>query len=125
MFTAETRGNAAKSRMKGDKGPNSRTEEELARVNLVRHLKIKHPEGSLLDRKCDHCDRVFTNEIDLRYHIKTKHLEKIKVTCKHCGFSTFPKFNLDLHILKKHDSMKDVSVKNESFGTIKSEPGVY
>ena len=83
------------------------------RLEILRPIKIKH-------LKCDQCEKVFSNNSDIKRHIQEKH-EGFCEKCKFCG-KEFAHRNLRKHILAVHEKASkecEICFKSFSIYTIK------
>ena len=54
-------------------------------------------------KKCDQCDKMFTTDRGLFYHMKSYH-EGVRYNCSKCEYQGTTKPNLNAHIRSKHEN---------------------
>ncbi|KAJ3644048.1 hypothetical protein Zmor_026722 [Zophobas morio] len=73
-------------------------------------LLFKHYRRHCIIHKCKECPFKTFNKPNLTYHIKKRHLSKLKkpITCPHCAYRAKSSQVLEAHVLSKHTSPENI-----------------
>ena len=83
--------------------------------NTIVHYKINFDE---FPAACDVCEKVFTNEKELRKHKKANHTyHYVKYQCNECEFMANEVETLDVHFGRKHSSKNQCGLCDKMFDT--------
>ena len=53
-------------------------------------------------RKCDLCESIIENNVDMKNHLKTHTYQQISLKCQECEFSSNNRYSMHIHHGKKH-----------------------
>ena len=72
---------------------------------MKRHIERIHGSEEGIERKkvpCEMCEKTFSDENNMRVHMKQVHSGRKDEKCEVCSYATYSKYNLKLHVSKVH-----------------------
>ena len=75
---------------------------EVSEVHMQRHIRSVH-QG--VRYNCPECDKFFTQERNMKMHVKVIHLRETILSCDQCEYTTLWKDSMHQHIKTKHEGV--------------------
>ena len=73
------------------------------RLDTLRHHKLSVHQG--VRYNCPECDKFFTQERNMKMHVKVIHLRETILSCDQCEYTTLWKDSMHQHIKTKHEGV--------------------